>query len=147
MKNLSDLCSAACSLLQILLHRSLPVISVKLLIVPSMIKSLSENAGIHSPPFSNAMSTYLIFCRIVELGNSLPCNWSNMGDFSIVIRTLLYLLQNCSLINGSKVWIFKLQHFCLVFCQLSCIKHHIWYTIIIQLHFNILLTYFFNCYN
>ena len=110
MKNLSDLCSAACSLLQILLHRSLPVISVKLLIVPSMIKSLSGNAGIHSPPFSNVTSPYLIFCGAVEFCNSLPCKWSDMGDFSIVIRTLLCLLQNYTSINGSKVWIFEPQH-------------------------------------
>lgn len=143
MKNLSDLCSSACSLLQILLHRSLPVISVKLLIVPSMIKSLSVNAGIRSPPFSNVMSTYLIFCRVVELCNSLPCNWSNVGHFSTVIRIVLYLLQNYSLINSSKVWIFEPQHF---FCHFSCIKHDVSYTIILKLHFNLIFTYFFNCY-
>jgi len=76
MKNLSDFCSAACSLLQILLHRSLPVFSVKLLILPSMTKILSVNTGIHSPPLSNVMSNHLIFCRVVELCNSLPCKWS-----------------------------------------------------------------------
>lgn len=107
MVDLSDLCSASCSLLQILLYRSLPVISIKLLIVRSVIKSLSVNADIHSSPFPNIMSTYLVFCRVVKLCNSLPCNRSNMEDISVVIRIALYLSQNCSLINGSKVWIFK----------------------------------------
>lgn len=57
MKNLSDLYLATCSLLQVLLHRSLPVNSGKLLIVPSVIKSLPVNLDILSYLFSSVNST------------------------------------------------------------------------------------------
>lgn len=69
MKNLSDLCLAACFLFQVLLHNSLHVISRKFLIVPSVIKSPPVNVGILSHLFSTVISIELFLqsCGTLEV--------------------------------------------------------------------------------
>lgn len=150
MKNLSYLCLAACSLLHVLLHRSLPVITGKLLISPGVIKSLPENVGILSRLFSTiiSISTEFIFCRVVERCNSLFWNWSNMGNFTTVIRRVLYLLQNSFIINVSKVWIFEPQNFFHLFLpflyqKVSLVHYQSIVSPISKYSFTFLFKYFF----